>query len=59
MSWSKTTKPKERYYLFAGMGGAASRRKQKIFLLWSVVAAILISAGLAMILLLVNQLHVN
>jgi hypothetical protein len=41
------------------MGGAASRRKQRIFLLWSVVAAALVSAGLALILLLVNHLHVN
>jgi len=59
MSWPKTSKPKERYYLFAGMGGRASRRKQRIFLIWSVIVAILVSASLALILFLFNRMRVT
>ena len=59
MSWSKTSKPKERYYLFAGMGGAASRRKRFIFLVWSVIVGVLVSAGLGLIFIFTNHLRVN
>lgn len=59
MSWPKTSKPKERYYLFAGMGGAASRRKRFMFLVWSVIVGALVSAGLGLMFVFVNHLHVN
>ena len=59
MSWLKSSKPKERYYLFAGMGGSASRRKRLIFLVWSVIVALLVSGGLGLIFFYVNRLRVN
>ena len=37
----------ERYYLFAGMGGRASRRKHKIILQWAIGAGLLVSAVVA------------
>jgi len=37
----------ERYYLFAGMGGRASRRKQKLILQWAIVAGVLVSSLVA------------
>ena len=40
----------ERYYLFAGMGGRASRRKQKIILQWALVAGVLVSGLVAALL---------
>jgi hypothetical protein len=40
-------KESERYYLFAGMGGRAARRKQKLFLQWSVIAGLLVALSLA------------
>ena len=40
----------ERYYLFAGMGGRAARRKQKVILQCAVVAGVLVSALVAGIL---------
>jgi hypothetical protein len=58
MFWSKLNKEKERYYLFAGMGGSASRRKRKIVLAWSLVAALVVSFGLALLLLFFNHLQV-
>ena len=59
MIWSKSSKEKERYYLLAGMGGAPSRRKKAMFLLWSLVVGIIVSAGLSLILLFTNHLHVD
>jgi hypothetical protein len=44
MSWSKSKKDTERYYLFAGMGGSAARRKRNRTLIWSLVAAAVVSA---------------
>jgi hypothetical protein len=45
----------ERYYLFAGMGGRASRRKHKIILQWSLVAGVLVSAIVAGMLYLISR----
>ena len=45
----------ERYYLFAGMGGRASRRKQKIILQWSLVFGVLVSAIVAGVLYLISK----
>lgn len=47
MSWFERDKEKERFYLLPGMGGKAKRRKEMRFLLWSVVAALVISAIMA------------
>jgi hypothetical protein len=59
MIGSKTNKEKERYYLFAGMGGSASRRKRKVMLGWALVAAAVISVALAALMLLVNHLRMD
>jgi hypothetical protein len=45
----------ERFYLFAGMGGKAMRRKHKIQLYWSLVAGLLVCAALALGLYLFNR----
>jgi hypothetical protein len=50
----KRDKEKERFYLFAGMGGKAMRRKNKIFLAWSILAAMVVSFALAFFLLTLN-----
>jgi hypothetical protein len=55
MTGSDRPKERERYYLFAGMGGRAARRKQKIILQWSIIAGILVSALLAAALWLFNR----
>ena len=55
----KSNKEKERYYLFAGMGGSASRRKRKIMLAWAMVAALVVSFLLGLLMMLVNHLHVD
>jgi hypothetical protein len=41
------SKERERYYLLPGMGGAASRRKRRVILRWSLLAGVLVSAALA------------
>ncbi len=51
MIWLKKDREKERYYLFAGMGGKAMRRKNKKFLAWSIFAAAVVSLALALFLL--------
>lgn len=40
-------KERERYYLLAGMGGSATRRKNKIVLGWSIAAGLLVSGMIA------------
>jgi hypothetical protein len=42
----KTDKEKNRFYLFPGQGGVALRRKKRMFLVWSAVVALLLSAVL-------------
>lgn len=54
MNLLKKDKEKERYYLFAGMGGKAFRRKQNVFLVWSVLAAVMVSLALAVTLYFFN-----
>jgi len=48
-------KEKERYYLLPGQGGKAYRRKQRIFLIWSVVVALGVAAIFAAVAYLVNR----
>jgi high-affinity Fe2+/Pb2+ permease len=57
MSLLKKDKEKERYYLLAGMGGRAYRRKQNTFLAWSVVAGVLVSLVVAMFFYILNVRH--
>jgi hypothetical protein len=55
MFWKARSSEKERFYLFAGMGGKAARRKHRFFLAWSLVAGLLVSLLLAGGLYLLNQ----
>jgi hypothetical protein len=55
MFWSPKKKEKERYYLLAGMGGRALRRKQKIILRWSIAAGLFVSFLLACLLYLLEM----
>jgi cyanate permease len=52
--WPKRNKEKERFYLFAGMGGRALRRKNKIFLAWAILFGLLVSGVVALALYFVN-----
>jgi hypothetical protein len=54
-SLPKREKERERFYLFAGMGGRAARHKHKRILWWSIVIGILVSALLAGIMYLFNR----
>jgi len=54
MSWYKKDKEKERYYLLAGMGGKAFRRKQNAFLAWSLVAGAVVSLMVAVVFYFLN-----
>jgi hypothetical protein len=47
MSFFKRDKEKERFYLLPGMGGKAFRRKQNIFLMWSLLAGALVAVVVA------------
>jgi len=53
---SKADKEPERYYLLAGMGGRAARRKHLYFLKWSIIAGLGISVILAALMYLLNRL---
>ena len=53
---TKVDKERERFYLLPGMGGRAARRKHLYFLKWSVVAALGLSAVLALVMYLMNRL---
>ena len=48
-------KERERFYLFAGMGGRAARAKHKRILQWSIFAGIVVSVALGTVLYLVNR----
>ncbi len=52
---SNPNKPAERFYLFAGMGGSAGRRKHRRILCWALAAGILVSAALAVAMFLLNR----
>ncbi len=45
----------ERFYLLPGMGGKARWRKEKMFLKWSIVAGLLVSAILACLLYYISR----
>jgi hypothetical protein len=48
-------KPTQRYYLFAGMGGSAGRRKHRRILAWSIVAGVFVSVAVAALIFLLNR----
>lgn len=52
---SPPKKPAERFYLFAGMGGSAGRRKHRRILAWAIAAGILVSGVLAGVLFVLNR----
>jgi hypothetical protein len=49
------SKERERYYLLAGMGGSAMRRKHKRILQWSIAAGLCVSGIVAGLLYLISQ----
>ncbi len=51
----KRNKEPERFYLLPGQGGAAFRRKQKIFLKWSVAVGLLVAAILGVLMYFLNK----
>ncbi len=54
MIWNRN-KEKERFYLLPGMGGRALRRKNRIFLAWSLAAGLMVSLLVALILFMFNH----
>ena len=48
-------KEKERYYLLPGQGGRAYRRKQKLIIIWSVVAALTFAVVMSIVMYFVNR----
>lgn len=54
MIWRKKNRDTDRYYLFAGMGGRAARRKQNIFLALALTAGAVVSSILAIIFYFLN-----
>jgi hypothetical protein len=55
MRWFKRDKEKDRFYLLAGMGGRALRRKHRLFLGWSIVFGVVVSAIVACLLYLMSR----
>lgn len=46
---------RDRYYLFAGMGGRAARRRRRRILLATLVGALSVSIALAVLFYLINK----
>jgi hypothetical protein len=59
MFWSKSNKERQRYYLLAGMGGSSARRKQRIILIWSLAAGLLVALVLTLAMLWMNRVQVR
>jgi hypothetical protein len=55
MTWGNSKKEKQRYYLLAGMGGRAARRRHLMFQAWAILAGIAVSFLLALSLWLTNR----
>lgn len=53
--FTKRNKEAERFYLLPGQGGAAFRRKQRHFIVWSILVGVLVSVGLGVAMYLLNQ----
>ncbi len=57
MRWFARNKERQRFYLLAGMGGSALRRKHRRILAWSIVTGLVVSAILAGILYALSRQH--
>jgi hypothetical protein len=57
MAWFKKDKERDRFYLLAGMGGRAARKKHKRIFQWSIVFGIFVSAGFATVLYFLNRMQ--
>ena len=53
--WPDQNKEPERFYLLAGMGGSAGRRKHQRILWWAIVAGTLVSAVVAGLMFWLNR----
>ena len=53
--WSDHSKERPRFYLLAGMGGTAARRKHRRILAWAIAAGLVASAILASAMFLLNR----
>jgi hypothetical protein len=49
MNLFKRNKEPERFYLLPGMGGRARRRKELVFLQWSIAVGLVVSVALWLI----------
>ena len=55
MLWFGRNKEHQRFYLLPGMGGRALRRKQLLFLRWSIAIGLVASAIVACVLYLISR----
>jgi hypothetical protein len=55
MLWFERNKERQRFYLLAGMGGSALRRKHRRFLGWSIAIGLLASGILTFILYFISH----
>ena len=55
----KSSRDKDRYYLLPGMGGKATRQKNRRFLAWSIVVAVLVSFVMLVLFEWLNRLQVD
>jgi hypothetical protein len=55
MAWFTRDKERDRFYLLPGMGGRALRRKNSIFLLWSLGAGLVVALLVAAVIWWLNS----
>jgi hypothetical protein len=55
MLQSPKEKERERYYLLAGMGGRAAKRKHKLMMQWAIITGLSASVALAAVIYLLNH----
>jgi hypothetical protein len=55
MHWFGRNKEQQRFYLLPGMGGRALRKKQRLFLRWSIAIGLVVSAIMAGFLYLISR----
>jgi hypothetical protein len=55
MLWFTRNKEPQRFYLLPGMGGRALRRKQRLFLRWSIAIGLVVSAIMACLLYFISR----
>jgi hypothetical protein len=54
MAWFSRNKEHERFYLLAGMGGRALRRKHRAILMWALAAGITVGMVVGSLLIWLN-----